>query len=456
MRAHRTLPRGAAPATVLAIAAALAIAEVLPASDPIPGRSTARPVAIVGATIHPVDAPVIEGGTIVFERGRIVALGRDVAVPAGAERIDAAGKHVYPGLIAASTELGLIEIESVRATRDQTEVGEMNPNVRAEVSVNPDSEHIPVARANGIALAVTRPSGGRISGSSALIRLDGWTWEDLTIRAPLGIEVSWPYLAAGGRGRRGRGAPGTAERAENEREVIVARIDETFAAAEAYARARPQREAIAGDGDAPDLRMEALRPAISGEIPVFLQAEDERQIRSAVEWAIGRKLKPIIVGGRDAPEVAEYLAERQVPVIYGPVHRLPARRDEDFAAPFSGPGRLHAAGVRFAIGAFDTSNVRNLPYQAACAAAHGLPKEEALRSITLSVAEILGVADRYGSLAAGKSATLIITDGDPLEIPTQVEAMWIDGARVDLSSRHTQLFEKYSERLKRREPSSQF
>jgi len=441
-------PRGAA-AAALAIAAAVALAGLLPASDPIPGRSSAGAVAIVGATIHPVDGAPIENGTIVFERGRIVALGRDVAVPVGAERIVATGKHVYPGLIAPCTELGLIEIESVRATRDQTEVGEMNPNVRAEISINPDSEHIPVARANGIALAVTRPSGGRISGTSALIRLDGWTWEDLTIRAPLGIEVSWPYLAAGGRGRRGRGAPGTAERAENERETIVARVDEFFAAAEAYARARPAQESAAGDGDAPDLRMEALRPAISGEIPVFIEAEDERQIRSAVEWALGRKLRPVIVGGRDAPEVAEYLADRKVPVIYGPIHRLPARRDEDVAAPFAGPARLHAAGVKFAIGAFDTSNVRNLPYQAACAAANGLPKEEALRAITLSAAEILGVADRYGSLTAGKSATLIITDGDPLEIPTQVEAMWIDGARVDLSSRHTQLFEKYTERLKR-------
>jgi len=448
MRALRHTIRGLAAA--LALAALLSRAGTLVASDPIPGRSPAHPIAIVGATIHPVDAPAIENGTIVFDRGRIVSLGRDAAIPPGSERVDATGKHIYPGLIAPSTELGLIEIESVRATRDQTEVGEMNPNVRAEISVNPDSEHIPVARANGIALAVTRPSGGRISGSSALIRLDGWTWEDLTVRAPLGIEVSWPYLASGGRGRRGRGAPGGAERAERERETIVERIDEVFAAAEAYARARPELEAMAGDDDAPDLRMEALRPAISGEIPVFLQAEDERQIRSAVEWALGRKLRPVIVGGRDAPEVAEYLADRDVPVIYGPIHRLPARRDEDVAAPFSGPARLHAAGVRFAIGAFDTSNVRNLPYQAACAAANGLPPEEALRAITLSAAEILGVADRYGSLAPGKSATLIVTDGDPLEIPTQVEAMWIDGARVDLASRHTQLFEKYTERLERR------
>lgn len=433
------------------------IASLAPASDPIPGRAQTKPVAIIGAMIHPVDAPVIERGTIVFDHGRIVSLGRDVAIPSGAERIDASGKHVYPGLIAPSTQMGLIEIDSVRATDDQIEVGQMNPNVRAEISVNPDSEHIPVARANGIALAVTRPSGGRISGSSALLRLDGWTWEDLTVRAPLGMEVNWPYLADGGGGRRfRRRAPDGGERAADERKIILARIDDMFAEAEAYVKSRPQREAPAEAGDAPDLRMEALRPVISGEIPVFLHADDARQIRSSVEWALGRGLKPIIVGGREAPEVADFLADRKVPVIYGPIYRLPSRRDEDVAAPFEGPAKLEAAGVSFAIGAFDTSNVRNLPYHAGTAVAHGLSKEAALRSITLSPAEILGVADRYGSLAVGKSATLIITDGDPLEIPTHVEAMWIDGMSVDLMSKHTQLYEKYTEKLRRREKTGRF
>ncbi|MGA1201813.1 MAG: amidohydrolase family protein [Planctomycetota bacterium] len=429
------------------VGAALIQFGSLPASDPIPGRKQVKPIAIVGATIHPVDRTPIEAGTVLFQGGRIVAIGEGVEIPAGAEVIDASGKHVYPGLIAPSTELGLIEIGSVRATRDQTEVGTMNPNVRAEISINPDSEHLPVARANGIALAVTRPSGGRISGTSALIRLDGWTWEDLTVVAPLGLEVQWPYLATGGRGRRGWG--GNAARAQSERDTIFARIDETFTAATVYANARPEPADGTLDGAAPDLRMEAMRPAVTGEIPVFLHAEDARQIRSSVEWALGRGLKPIIVGGRDAPTVAGFLAERQVPVIYGPIHRLPSSRDEAPSAPFDGPATLHEAGVPFAIGAFDTSNVRNLPYHAATAAAHGLPPEIALRSLTLSAAEIFGVADRYGSITPGKSATVIITDGDPLEITSQVEAMWIDGVRVDLRSRHTQLFEKYTEKLNR-------
>ena len=434
----------------LVLAGLLALAAgFLPASDPIPGRKQTVPIAIVGATVHPVDHAPIPSGTVLFEKGKITAIGVGITLPRGTQVIEGAGKHVYPGLIAPSTQLGLIEIGAVRATRDQVEVGAMNPNVRAEISVNPDSEHIPVARANGIALAVTRPAGGRISGTSALLRLDGWTWEDLTVEAPLGLELNWPYLATGGRGRRGPGRPSDAARATREREIILARIDETFAAAEAYVKARPVPASGKVDGEAPDLRMEALRPVLSGEIPLFIHAQDARQIRSSIEWALGRGLRPIIVGGREAPDVAAFLAERKVPVIYGPIHRLPSRRDEEFSAPFEGPAILHEAGVRFAIGAFDTSNVRNLPYHAATAAAYGLPAESALRAITLSAAEVLGIADRYGSITPGKSATMIVTDGDPLEITTQVEAMWIDGVSVDLNSRHTQLYGKYLEKLRR-------
>ncbi len=432
--------------------------QLLPGSDPVPGRPHNGPVAIIGATVHPIDSPPIENATVVFLNGRITEItSSEIQLPENTLKISAEGKHVYPGLIAPSTQLGLIEIGSVRATRDQIEVGSMNPNVRAEISVNPDSEHIPVARSNGIALAVTRPAGGRISGTSALLRLDGWTWEDLTIEAPLGLEVQWPYLASGRRGRWGGGRRGVnPQRAAREREIILAAIDETFATAESYVRARPNAADGSIDGEAPDLRMEALRPVVNGEIPVFLHAQDERQIRSSVEWAIGRGLKPIIVGGRDAANVAEFLASRQVPVIYGPIHQLPSRRDEEYYAPFMAPARLQEAGVQFAIGAFDTSNVRNLPYHAGTAVAFGLSSEEAIRSITLTPAEILGVADRYGSITPGKSATLIITDGDPLQITTQVEAMWIDGAPVDLRNKQTKLYGKYSEKLDRVQEKSRF
>ena len=436
-------------------------------SDPIPGPLQNGTIAIVGATIHPVDGPIIEDGIIVFSRGRITGIGRGIPLPNNCEVIQAHGKHVYPGLIASATSLGLIEISSVRATNDQRETGDLNPNARAASSVNPDSEHIPVARANGIALAATRPGGGLISGQSVLLRLDGWSWEDLAVEPYLGLEIQWP--SQGGRrrffeqedahahghshDRAGEVDPRAEEtrpsRRSNSSSAKIAKITELFDQAKLYCQSRSADHEIF-DGSAPDLRLEALRPAIEGTCPVYIHAEGAREIRAAVEWALGAKLRPVIVGGREAPRVASFLAEYKVPVVYGPVHRLPSSRDDAYDDPFTGPAKLAAAAVDFCIGAFDTSNVRNLPYHAATAAAYGLSPEKALESITLAPARIFGVADRYGSLARGKSATMIITDGDPLEIPTQVEAMWIDGRSVDLTSRHTQLRDKYAEKIRRK------
>ncbi|MEC9476749.1 MAG: amidohydrolase family protein [Planctomycetota bacterium] len=437
-------------------------------SDPVPAPEQAGPIAIVGATIHPVDRAPIANGTILFDRGQIVAIGTNVQLPADCQIVEAQGKHVYPGLIAPATSLGLIEINSVRATNDQRETGTLNPNARAASSVNPDSEHIPVARANGIALAATRPSGGLISGQSALLRLDGWSWEDLAVTQSLGIEIQWPSM---GRGRRffededahshGHGHGHSHDRAGTQtvdpradddprsasRNARVEEIRELFNQAKIYCNNRPAGAKIA-DGDAPDLRLEGLRSAVEGTSPVFIHVDGAREIRAAVEWALGQELKPVICGGRDAPQVAAFLAERNVPVIYGPVHRLPSKRDSAYDEPFTGPATLANAGVEFCIGAFDTSNVRNLPYHAATAAAYGLGAEKALEAITLATARIFGVADKYGSLTRGKSATMIITDGDPLEIPTQVEAMWIDGRSIDLTSRHTRLRDKYAEKIR--------
>lgn len=437
-------------------------------SDPVPAPEQAGPIAIVGATIHPVERAPIVNGTILFDRGQIVTIGTRVQIPEGCQVIEAHGKHVYPGLIASATSLGLIEISSVRATNDQRETGTLNPNARAASSVNPDSEHIPVARANGIALAATRPSGGLISGQSALLRLDGWSWEDLAVKQTLGIEIQWPSMGGGRRffededaHAHGHGHGQSADRAgtqtidpradenprDTSRKARVNEIRELFEQAKIYCKNRPANTKIS-NGDAPDLRLEGLRSAVERTCPVFIHANGAREIRAAVEWALGSELRPVICGGRDAPLVANFLAERNVPVIYGPVHRLPTKRDSAYDEPFTGPATLAKAGVEFCIGAFDTSNVRNLPYHAATAAAYGLGAEKALEAITLAPAKIFGVADKYGSLARGKSATMIITNGDPLEIPTQVEAMWIDGRSIDLTSRHTQLRDKYEEKIR--------
>lgn len=429
---------------VLFVAAVLFGALPVFAGD-VPGAPQSRPIALIGATIHPVDAPVIEKGTLLFDQGKIKALGTSIAIPENAETVQLDGYHVYPVLIGCGTQIGLVEIGAVRATRDQSEVGEINPNVRAEASVNPDSELIPVTRSSGVAIVQTMPSGGLISGSSALIRLDGWTWEDLVVAAPLGIHVQWPTMNTQSRGRD-QGAD-AANRRKEERDRQLSLLSQTFANAKAYtALSAEQRE-----GAEIDLRSEALAPVVRGEKPVFLHANAERDILAAVRWALAEKLRPVVVGGLDAPRITSFLKENKVPVIYGPVHSLPRNRADAFDTPFTGPLRLFEAGVSFAIAAFETSNARNLPYHAATAAAYGLPPEEALRAITLRPAQILGVADQLGSLAIGKAASLMVTDGDPLEITTQVRMLWLEGRTVDLSNRHTDLYDKYSERLRRGE-----
>ncbi|NUO82886.1 amidohydrolase family protein [candidate division KSB1 bacterium] len=411
----------------------------------IPAVAQAEPVALIGATVHPVNAAPIEKATVVFDNGKIIALGQNVAVPANAKRIDAKGKHVYPSLIAAYTTLGLIEIGAVRATDDMSETGPINPNVRAEVAVNPDGEMIPVTRSNGVALAVSVPQGGIISGTSALLMLDGWTWEQMTMKAPLGLHVNWPNmtLRRGGFGRQQSEEEQRKEMAEN-----LKQLKDAFAAARAYMKAK---EAEAQKGMAyhkTDARWEAMIAVLKREIPVFVSANEVKQIQAAVQWAEDEGLRLVIVGGRDSWRVARLLHEKNVAVVYGQVHDLPSRAWEAYDTPFTTPKKLHEAGVKFCLANFENSNVRNLPYEAATASAYGLPKEEALKSITLYAAEILGVSDRVGSLEVGKDATLFITTGDPLEITTQVERVFIQGRDIDLGDKHKALHRKYSEKYR--------
>ena len=424
------------------------------ASPEIPGASQQKPIAIVGGTIHPVSGPDIVGGTLLFEEGRIVAVGSKVAVPDGAQRVDATGKHVYPSLLDAYTAVGLVEINAVRATRDQAESGQINPNVKAQVAVNPDSEMIPVTRSNGVLLALSAPAGGLISGTSAVMQLDGWTWEDMTLRAPIGMHLEWPRMTA----VNFTGADMAQKERDKRRRMELQKIRQAFADARAYLKAKDARGVASPAPPPADVRWEAMISVLEGRVPLIVHAERARQIQAAVAFAQRQEVKLIIYGGYDAPHCAEFLKEHNVPVIVAGVLRLPRRRSDPYDAPFTVPQRLRAAGVKFCIsgsGRFGASNVRNLPYHAATAAAYGLPNEEALRAITLHAAEILGVADRVGSLEVGKDATLIVTDGDPLETPTHVLDAFIQGRRVDLSDRHKRLNAKYKEKYRRLEAAKE-
>ena len=428
------------PWCLRALVVFLSLGAAARANPEIPGAPQEKPIAIVGATIHPVSGEPIENGTIVFDQGKITALGQEVMPPDGAEVIRAEGKHVYPGLFDAGTNLGLVEINSVRATIDVQETGQLNPNVRAIVAVNPDSEIIPVTRSNGVLLAHTVPQGGLISGKSGIIQLDGWTWEDLAVARESGMYIEWPRILR--RQSRLQEEPDQPNIDEN-----MKRLRTAFEDARAYAAARKADEQYPVDA-----RWEAMQSVLEGKLPLIARADDAATIQSAVAFAEEQKLKLIIHGGYDAPLAAQHLKQHDIPVIIAGVYRLPQHRGDAYDAPYTLANRLREAGIRYCIssaGRFGASNVRNLPYHAATAAAYGLPADEALKSITLYPAQILGVADRVGSLEAGKDATLFIATGDILETPTQVETAYIQGRKVALDDRHKRLYRKYREKYER-------
>jgi imidazolonepropionase-like amidohydrolase len=411
------------------------------ASDQIPGAPQKKPIALVNGIIHTIAGPVIEGGTIVFDKGVIVDAGPDVAPPDNAQVIDLDGKHVYPSLIESHSRIGLTEIAAVRASLDYAETGKMNPNVSARLSVNPDSELIPVTRAGGVLIAVSAPSSGIVSGRASVMQMDGWTYEDMTLQADVAMIVNWPRMTP----RSFRNSTPTADGQTNERNRDLQALRDLFDDAKAYGVARSTNP----EGQRYDIRLEAMGDVIDGKVPLMIMARRVLEIESAVSFAVEHGVKIIIFGGHDAPQCADLLKRYDVPVIVSSVHRNPMRRHEDYDASYTLANRLHELGIRFCISCSDRSetwNTRNLGHQAATAAAFGLPRDEALRSVTLYPAQILGIADRVGTLENGRDATLFVCDASPLETEVQISQAWIQGRKVDLTSRHTSLYKKYQQK----------
>jgi len=422
------------------LASAIAAQDLLPKAAP-----QGAPVLLRNAALYTMDRGVILGGALLMDGGVIRgvwAADETPQVPPGATVLDLAGKSVFPGMISAHTTLGLVEIGMVRQTVDTDELGDMSPEALAAVAVNPDSTAIPVARGNGVLAAAVFPSGGLLPGRVSVIQLDGWTNADLAVRADAGVVVGWPAKRGGDGGRRGRRGPGGGgqDTSGKDRE----RIDQAFADARAWL------DAHTADPSVPtDVRHLALVPALRGEVPVFLLAQDLEQIESAVLWATDRELRAVIVGGRDAALCATLLAERKVPVILDGVHRLPTRDDSDYDEAFTLPARLAELGVSFCIATgSDFSNDRQLPYHAATAAAFGLDRQRALAAITSDAAKILGVDDHLGSLTVGKDATLFVADGHPFELTTKIDKAFVRGAAIDLRDKQTELAKKYRERYR--------
>lgn len=407
--------------------------------------------AITNARIVTVSGAVIENGTVVIQDGKIAAVGASVTIPAGAEKIDGKGLSVYPGMIDADTNLGLAEISlGANATMDVAETGTMNANAKAYLAVNPHSSHVNVTRVNGITTVMSIPTGGLIAGQGTVINLNGSTQADMAVLPTAGLVINFPRISTFG----GFGGGFQQQQSVDFNEAVKRRdtqIDELkkfFKNAENYGRAK---DAYAKDKSLPypatDLRLEALVPYVRGVRPIFFTVDRERDVRAVVKFVNEMKVKGVIIGGQEAWKAADELKKSNVSVIYTNIYNLPVRDDDNYDYLYEAPAKMQAAGVKFAISTGDGgAEVRDLPYQAGIAGAFGLPKEEALKAVTLYPAQILGVSDQLGSIEVGKMANLVVTDGDMLETRTSVKYLFIGGRLLPLTSRHTELFDSFKDR----------
>jgi len=410
------------------------------------GAAEAQTYALQGGTIHTLAGQTFVGAVVIRE-GRIVDVGANVQAPAGAEVVDVTGRHVYPGMFDAVSGLGLTEVGAVDVTNDGEEQGDFNPHLQTASAIHPATEHIPVARANGVTHTMAAPQGGIIAGQASLVGLDGWTVEEMDIEAGAAMVINYPSLTArggfGGGGGFG-GAPRPFREVEKQYEERVARLDEWMDGGRQYAGA-----AAAGPV-ARDLSLEAMAKVVNREIPVLLEANGERDIRNAVEWAERQGIRYVITGGSGGWKIAEWLAEKHVPMILGPSQVMPSGSDPSYDEAYANAAKLNAAGVTIAFATFNSSDSRTLPYEAAMAVPFGLPREAALEAVMKNGAEMLGLGDRMGTIETGKIANLIVTDGDPLEIQTQVLDLFILGRQVSTDNKHKALWEKYRARPKER------
>lgn len=422
----------APPAPVAAAASAYSLTPVMK------GKPLAGSLAIVNARVNPITKPVIERGTILVKDGVITDVGEGVAIPPGTKTIDAAGADVYPGWINARTTVGLSE-PGPRGYQDTDEMLDFNPQLRTVVAYHNDSETIPVARANGITTVAVFPSGRLMGGQIPVMNLDGWTWEESVVSPVVGIPFAFPGVGRGERPFAGPPPSAGKERTyadlKKDRDAILDRVARLLDAARAYAKAGPDRRT--------DWVLEALVPVVARQMPLFVSAPREQDIRDAVAFADRVNVRMVLVTGPEAIFAAPLLKAGNVPVILGPILTLPPREDQFHAASYMTAGALAKAGVRFAFATGDSANVRQLPFQAAQSMAWGLPRDAALRALTIDAAGILGLSDTLGSIEPGKIANLIVTRGDPLDVGGEVTRVIINGRDVGLENKHLDLYERY-------------
>ncbi|MBF9237869.1 amidohydrolase family protein [Hymenobacter sp. BT683] len=410
------------------------------AQVPTPALPQSKPMLITGATLHVGNGTVVPNATVAFDKGRLTYAGPAAGFTqdkAGYETIDAAGQQLYPGLIVPNTTMGLTEVESIRATVDEQEVGALNPNVRAIIAYNTDSDIMPTVRTNGVLLAQPTPRGGLLSGQSSVVQLDAWNWQDAVVRADEGQHLTWPQMIF----RLNPNEDATAlDRRQKARESQLRDLEQLFGEANAY------RQLPAGRKE--NLRLASLAGIFDGSKTLYLHADYGKEIIESVRFArrMGAQ-KVAVVGARDAWMVLDFLKQNDVSVVVSRIHALPRRDADDYDQPYKLPAQLQAAGVRFCLdyqGDQETAGSRNLAFVAGTAAAFGLTKEQALTAVTLTTAQIMGIDKDYGTLEAGKSATLVLSQGDLLDMRTNaVSRAFIDGRSISLENKQTYLEKKF-------------
>jgi imidazolonepropionase-like amidohydrolase len=430
-------------------------ALVLCSTTLVIAQERASTYAITHAKIFTLAGAPIDDGVVVIRDGKIVAVGTNVDVPTGAQVIDGKGLQVYPGLFDPVTQIGLSEISAVSATVDTTETGTINPDAVAAEAVLPSSEHIPVTRAAGITEVLAVPASGGfdsrgssnlLGGQASAIHLAGWTINDMLIKKSVAMVIDWPKIETQSFdfstfARKTKPYAEAKEEYEKQVNELSDWLDNARHYAQAWGHGGPAEYQR-------DLKLEALVPVIRGELPVLVFASRARDIRNAIEFCQKQKLKMILAGGAEAYKVKDLLRSQNIPVILQPTLTEPLDEDDPYDRSLTQAAELSEARVRIAFGSFDNSFARRLGQQAANAVAYGLPYDEALKAVTLYPAQIFGLSDQIGTLETGKIANLIVTNGDPLELTTDVRYLFIKGQLTSTDNKHKALYEKYLNRPK--------
>jgi len=402
-----------------------------------PADKQTEAISITGATIHIGNGTVIENGTVVFENGKIQAVGNSSTATKG-KVINASGKHIYPGFIGANTNLGLVEVDAVNASNDQAEMGSMIPHVRSLIAYNAESKVVESMRPNGILTAQVSPNGGRFSGTSSIMQLDAWNWQDAVIKTDDGIHMNWPSSFSRGRWFLG-------ERGLRPNDNYSKQVDEVVSFV------KQSKAYLNGKRVTKNIPFEAMEGLFNGTQKLYVNVDDEKGITDAVTFARENGISMGVVGGYQEHAVASLLKSNNVPVLIDHTQSLPKTSDDDYDLPYKNPKLLADAGVLVGIHTGNNSNfqTRNLPFYAGQVVGQGMSKEDALKLITSNIAKILGIDDQLGTIEVGKNATLFVSEGDALDMRgNQLTHAYIDGRELSLETHQTELWKRYSNKFK--------